>query len=666
MTTRERDPDPETPPHDARLLALLEHAFDVVALTDAEGAIEYASPAIERVLGVKDSDLIGVRWAERLHPEDDGPFRVRLGEAVQRPGASRAFEARLRHEDGSWRFVQGRVTNRLDKPAVRALIWNVRDVTGLRSAEELAREKHELNARLAAIVESSDDIIASKTLDGIVTSWNRGAERILGYTAQEIVGEHISILMPPDHMEDTQKILNRIRAGEQVNHYQTRRRRTDGAIIDVSLTVSPIRDASGTIVGASKIGRDITAEKRHREERERLLADAESAKASSEAANRMKDEFLAILSHELRSPLNAIVGWVKILGMGTPSPEEIREGIAVIDRNAKAQAQIIEDLLDISRIVSGNMRLDVQRVNLAEIIEAAIASAGPAAEAKGVRLTKLLDSHAGPVSGDPVRLQQVIWNLMTNAVKFTPKGGRVQVLLERVNSHLEVSVIDTGIGIRPEFLPHVFERFRQADSSSTRRHGGLGLGLAIVKNLVELHGGTVRVKSPGEGHGSTFVVCLPLMVLDEPKSSRRAGPREHDPDEFDCSDVPLEGIRVLVVDDEADARHLIRRVLEECGAEVIDADSAERAVGLLEAGPPDILVSDIGMPAQDGLDLIRSVRARYTAKKLPAVALTAFARAEDRRRALMAGFQTHVAKPVDPAELVAVVASLVERTGGKK
>ena len=240
--------------------------------------------------------------------------------------------------------------------------------------------------------------------------------------------------------------------------------------------------------------------------------------------------------------------------------EDLKEGLEVIDRNAKVQAQIIEDLLDISRIISGNLRLDVQRVNLAEVIEAAIAAVMPAAEAKGVRLKKVLDPLAGPVSGDPARLQQVVWNLLTNAVKFTPKGGRVQVLLERVNSHVEISVIDTGMGIRPEFLPHVFERFRQADSSTTRRHGGLGLGLAIVKQLAELHGGTVRAKSPGEGQGSTFVVSLPITVVHE-APPEKVRPKEHESDEFDCSDKPLSGIKVLVVDDEPDARQLVRRVL---------------------------------------------------------------------------------------------------------
>ena len=345
------------------------------------------------------------------------------------------------------------------------------DGTGRERAEELRQV-------LAAIVESSDDAIIAKTLDGVITSWNRGAERIFGYTADEIIGRHISVLMPPEHSRGHHQILERIRHGERVDHFETKRCSKDGRIIDVSLTVSPIRDADGTIIGASKVARDITERKRAEEERERLLAATQAARAEAEAANRMKDEFLATLSHELRTPLNAILGWAKILRSGKVDADDLEEGLAAIERNSQAQAQLIEDLLDISRIISGNLRLDVQRLNLAEVIEAALAAVMPAADAKGIRIHKVLDSLAGPVTGDPARLQQVVWNLLSNAVKFTPKGGQVQVLLERVNSHVEISVIDTGIGIQPEFLPHVFDRFRQADAGTdaAARRPGPGAG----------------------------------------------------------------------------------------------------------------------------------------------------------------------------------------------
>jgi PAS domain S-box-containing protein len=411
------------------------------------------------------------------------------------------------------------------------------------------------------------------------------------------------------------------------------------------------------------------AARRANAEKDRLLESERAARGEAERASRMKDEFLATLSHELRTPLNAILGWSQILRSGLRRPEDLAEGIDVIERNARAQTQIIEDLLDMSRIISGKIRLDVQRLGLAKIVGAAVETLRPTAEAKGVRLQVVLDPLAGPVSGDPNRLQQVFWNVLTNAVKFTPRGGRVQVLLERVDSHVEVSVIDTGEGIPPEFLPFVFERFRQADASTTRRHGGLGLGLSIVKQLVELHGGTVRAKSGGVGLGATFTVSLPLTVIhpDPNDQAVRIHPRAEAGTTTlsadDCSDVA--GVKVLVVDDEPDARLLVKRLLEDCRAVVVTAATATEAVGLVESEQPEVLVSDIGIPGEDGYSLIRRVRALPPERggNVPAIALTAYARAEDRVRAMMSGFQQHVAKPVEPAELVAVVAILAGRAG---
>jgi signal transduction histidine kinase/CheY-like chemotaxis protein len=406
--------------------------------------------------------------------------------------------------------------------------------------------------------------------------------------------------------------------------------------------------------------------KRAAEERDRLYNAAETARAEAEASNRMKDEFLATLSHELRTPLNAIVGWSKVLRSGKADANDMEEGLSAIERNSHVQAQLIEDLLDISRIISGKLRLDVQRLHLSDVIEAALAAVAPAATAKGVRIHKVLDSLAGAVMGDAARLQQIIWNLLSNAVKFTPRGGMVQVLLERVNSHVEVSVIDTGMGIPPEFLPHVFDRFRQADSTTTRRYGGLGLGLAIVKQLAELHGGGVRAKSPGEGKGATFTLMLPIAVVHpENADLGKARPKNADPMADYCQDRALKGLRVLVVDDEPDARQLIRLVLAKCEAEVAIASSASEARALIESFQPHVILSDVGMPGEDGYDLIRDVRVNHSAKELPAAALTAFARVEDRKRALLAGFQTHVSKPVDPEELTAVIASLAGRTGAR-
>jgi signal transduction histidine kinase/CheY-like chemotaxis protein len=341
-----------------------------------------------------------------------------------------------------------------------------------------------------------------------------------------------------------------------------------------------------------------------------LYQSAQDARSETEAASRMKDQFLATLSHELRTPLNAIVGWSRLLRSGRLDEDDVKQGLDAIDRNTKIQAQLIEDLLDISPIISGTLRLDIQQVSLAEVIDAALATVMPAADARGVRILKMFDSLAGPVTGDPARLQQVIWNLLSNAVKFTPNGGRIHVLLERVNSHVEITVTDTGIGIRPEFLAFVFDRFRQADASTTRRHGGLGLGLSIVKQQVEMHGGTIRAKSPGENLGSTFTVALPLLVLHDQESRGRVWPKEPIASELEFAPALLEGMTVLVVDDEPDARDLTKRLLAESRAEVVVAGSASEALGLLDRHRFHVMVSDIGMPDKDGYDLIREVRAR--------------------------------------------------------
>jgi CheY-like chemotaxis protein/two-component sensor histidine kinase len=375
----------------------------------------------------------------------------------------------------------------------------------------------------------------------------------------------------------------------------------------------------------------------------------------------MKDEFLANLSHELRTPLNAILGWSQVIASGRATEADLKQGMETIQRNAREQARLIEDLLDVSRIVSGKVRLDVQETDLSIVVQQALNSVRPSAEAKGIRLRQIIDPSIASVSGDPSRLQQVVWNLLSNAVKFTPKGGKVDVILQRVNSHIEITVTDSGIGIEPEFLPFLFERFRQADSSSTRTHSGLGLGLSIVKQLVELHGGTVQAQSRGANRGATFSVRLPLVpVRSEPS-------REHPTTGLaiavQAEPIDLSGVQILVVDDEADARELIKHVLTQHGAEVRVAGSAPQALEMLRAHRPDVLISDIGMPHMDGYDLIRRVRTLrpLAGKRLPAIALTAFARSVDRTRAIMAGYQMHMAKPIEPQELVATVASFAGR-----
>lgn len=507
---------------------------------------------------------------------------------------------------------------------------------------------------LAAIINSSDDAIVTKNLDGIVTSWNKGAERVFGYTAEEMIGQPILKVIPPDRKAEEPAILQRLRNGERVDHFDTIRMHKDGHQFDISLTISPVKNRAGEIVGASKIARDISLQKRA----ERILATANEETARQ---NQQKDEFLTTLSHELRTPLQSIIGWVQILQGGDLSDGELEEGLEVIGRAAKAQQHIIEDLLDMSRILSGKVRLDVQKIELGTVLEAALETVRPSALAKGVKLHSVIDPLGTPVSGDPQRMQQVFWNLLSNAIKFTPRGGRIEVLLQRVNSHLEVSITDTGIGIEADFLPHVFDRFRQADASTTRNHGGLGLGLAIVKQLVELHGGNVFAKSAGVAKGATFSVIVPRAAVAE--QTFAAARREEQRDRAERAIPALEGIAVLVVDDDEDSRAMVAKTLERAGGRITMAAGADDALRAVDANLPDVVVSDIGMPGKDGYALLEELRSRSVDKggKIPAAALTAYTRVEDRVQAMCAGFQILLPKPVDAAELVATVAALAKQ-----
>ncbi len=499
-----------------------------------------------------------------------------------------------------------------------------------------------------AIVDSSEDAIVSKNLQSIVMSWNKGAERVFGYSAEDMVGHSITRLLPADRQDEEKLILAQLERGVRVEHFETRRQRKDGTIIDVSLTISPIRDASGVVVGASKIARDITEQK--------------AAFEALQRADRFKTEFLTTLSHELRTPLNAILGWVQVL-KEDGNPQDVAEALPVIERNVRVQAQLIEDLLDLSRIETGKLNLDIKPVDLAAVVTSGIETVRPTATAKEIRLTSAFASVTGTVMGDKDRLQQIVWNLLTNAIKFTPRGGRVHVLIQRVNSHAEICVVDNGEGIAPEFLAQVFDRFRQADATTTRRHGGLGVGLSIVKHLTELHGGTVRVTSEGLGLGSTFSVDLPLQTMRMDGGETATGAHHADLDN-PVSRIDLRSIQVLVVDDERDSAAAVKKMLENHGAQVRAASSMEEALGEFSQSPPNVVISDIGMPIHDGYELIARLRALPGGQSVPVIALTALARSEDRARALRAGFQIHMAKPVDFAELVAVVHNLAAlRTG---
>jgi len=643
-------PNFRSPEATASLLsAIVASSDDAIISKDLKGIIQSWNPSAERIFGYTADEMIGkpitlLFSPDRLDEEYQILARLQRGERVDH------FETIRVHKDGT-------------PIVVSATISPIHDSQGnIVGASKVARDitkSCEMEGRFRAIVTSSDDAIISKDLNGTVRSWNQSAERMFGYTVEEMVGKPITVLFPPDRLDEEPKILEQLRRGQRVDHFETVRVCKDGRHLEVSVTISPIKGPTGLIIGVSKVARDITSIKRILRDREELLVRETAARAEAERVSQMKDEFLATLSHELRTPLNAILGWATIVRTeGACTPDLLKQGVEVIERNARAQAQLIEELLDMSRIINGKLRLDVQAVDLQLLISEAIETVRPAADAKGIRLSKVLDPKGAPITGDPNRLQQVFWNLLTNAIKFTPKGGRVQAFLRRVNSHVEISVVDSGQGITPEFLPHLFTRFSQADTSLARHHGGLGLGLALVKSLVELHGGNVNAASKGLGQGATFLVSLPLAAVSleniEPLQTlapltAAMGER---PD--------LGGFHVLVIDDEFDARLLIQHILANCHATVTMAASAAEGLEAVREHRPDMVISDIGMPGEDGFEFLSKLRqlADTEGGDTPAVALTALARAEDRRRALMAGFQMHLPKPVEAAELLAVVSNL--------
>jgi PAS domain S-box-containing protein len=636
---------------DARhFAAIIQSSDDAIISKDLNGTILSWNPAAERLFGYTALEIVGksVRTIippDRQSEEDDVLGAVGRGESVDH------FETVRLRKDGT------RVPVSLTVSPIRTSSGEI--VGASKIARDLSRAQTAQRdaGRLASIVDSSDDAIVSKDLNSIVTSWNAAAERMFGFPASEMVGQSIRRIIPDDRQQEEAEVLFRIRRGERVEHYETIRRRKDGTLVPVSLTVSPILDHNGAVVGASKIARDISERERSEREHQRLLTIAREA-------SQLKDEFLATLSHELRTPLNAIVGYVRMMQSDLLTGDKRTRAMDTVARNVSSLTHIVEDVLDVSRIISGKLRLDVQSVDLPPLIEYALETVRPAADAKGIRLIAIVDPRAAPVSGDPERLQQILWNLLSNAVKFTERGGQVQVRLERVNSHVELTVTDTGVGIPADFLPHVFDRFRQADGGINRARGGLGLGLAITRHLVELQGGRISAESAGPGRGAAFRIELPVRSAHAPAPSE---PREHpqSPQGHHQIAVPhLHGIRILAVDDDGDALTLVREILEATGATIATADSAQEALDLLELTTPDVLLADLGMPLMSGFDLIDRVRrsTRPATRDIPAVALTAYARSEDRVKALRSGFQLHLAKPVDPGELMAAMAALAKRT----
>jgi len=654
---------------DERFQLLVDNILDyAIFMLDTSGNVLTWNAGAQRIKGYAADEIIGQHFSkfypreqvERGHPQ----YELRVATEKGRFGE----EGWRVRKDGSLFWANVVITALRDKTGtLRGFGKVTRDLTQRKEHDEALRQSEE---RFRLLVEGvSDYAIFMLDANGHVVTWNAGAQRIKGYTPDEIIGKHFSIFYPPDATESGWP-EHELQLAMAHGKYEEEgwRIRKDGSRFWASVAITALRDGEGRLRGFAKLTRDLSHQKEaealvaHGAEREHLLEAERAARIEAQRAARMKDEFLATLSHELRTPLNAILGWTQLLRMPqTRAQQDLGQALGIIERNARAQVQLIDDLLDLSRILSGQLRLDVQRIALIDVIRAALESAQPGADAKGVRIESILDARRGVVSGDPGRLQQIVWNLLSNAVKFTPRGGKIQVLLERVNSHVEVTVSDTGMGIPLSFLPHVFDRFSQQDSTASRRHGGLGLGLAISKQLVELHGGTIHAKSAGEGRGATFIVRLPIvLVADDDNGDRDALPEHAHGDAPTLPD--LRGAQILVVDDEADARELVRRVLRNQGARVTTASSAEEALSMLRVSRPDLVISDIGLPGTDGYQFMRTLRAEEgSAQRLPALALTAFARADDRKRAMLAGYQAHLAKPFDTAELVLVAASLLQR-----
>jgi PAS domain S-box-containing protein len=644
---------------------------DAVIASDLDGRVSFLNASAEALTGWTAPEAIG-------HSLDD-VFKIineETREPVQNPASlvmrsghvlGVANHTVLIHRDGSERPIADSAAPIRDSAGVVVgAVLVFRDVTEQRQAEDALAEQREW---LETTIESIGDAVIATDMQGRISFMNPVAEHLTGWRLDDargracaeifrIVNEHTR------HAVDSpvQRVLAEGVVVGLANH--TVLIAKDGAERPIDDSGAPIRNRSGRIVGVVLVFRDITARRRAEAEkhnvaaeRERLLESERAARADAERASRVKDEFVAMVSHELRTPLNAILGWTHLMSQSRDDRDILVRGLDVIIRNTRVQAQLISDLLDMSRIVSGKLRLTIEKVEMRPLVEGAIETVQQAADAKRIAIRRQIEA-TNAIAGDPARIQQIVWNLLWNAVKFTPEGGTVSVGLRQRGFDVEVTVTDTGVGIRPEFLPHIFDRFEQGNPSITRRFGGLGLGLAIAKHLVGLHGGTIGVESEGEGKGARFTVLLPTGSLIETSSGATQPASDASP--ATGGGDALQGMRILVVEDEQDTLEFVRRFLASRGAEVVAATSAAEALALLPKARVNVLVSDIGLPDVDGYDLLREVRRMDASASggIPAIALTAYARAEDRLLAFRAGYQAHVAKPVDPEELVAAIVDL--------
>jgi PAS domain S-box-containing protein len=633
--------------------AIFTHSNEPIAILDPRGFYQEQNAAHAQLIGYTDEELRNKTPAIHLGDEVFGEIVRALAETGEYRG-----EALSKTRTGEVRHIElsaFAMRNGDGEPV--CYVGIKRDITS-RKQTEAALERNE--AQLTDFFENSAVAMHWVGPDGTVIRVNQAELDMLGYDREEYEGHHIAEFHV--NRDVIQDILNRLQAGEVLKNYEAQLRCKDGSIKDARINSSAYFEG-GNFVHTRCFTHDNTERKRAQKESEELFARERIARAEAEQANRLKDEFLATLSHELRTPLNAVIGWSRMLNSGRLDPDSSRHALEVIERNAWAQKQIIEDILDVSRVITGKLQLNLGPVDLVTVVDAALDAMRPAMEAKDIKIETIIDASLRMVSGDADRLQQVVWNVLSNAAKFTPAGGQVEISVSQGATHVLVQVKDSGPGIDPTFLPHVFERFRQADGSTTRTHGGLGLGLAIVRHLVELHGGTITVENRADRSGAVFTIRLPLPsgelrqeALVSAASIFRDGQAEP---------PTLEGLEILLVDDETDTLDLISVELAQYGAKVTAVPSAEDALRALEGSKFDLIISDIGMPVIDGYGLIRQIRKLdgNQNQRIPAVALTAYARVQDRMRAILAGYSTHIAKPVEANELVTVVAGLAGRLG---
>jgi PAS domain S-box-containing protein len=629
-----------------RLRATFDQAAVGIVVADSHGHLLEANDRFCEILRVSPEDLHRLSFAQITHPEDRAAMQAQVQALLAAEASHRAFEQRYVRTDGSG--IWGRTTLTLLREAsgeVPRFIGIIEDITNRKETEQALRDaraqEEELRHRLAAIVESSDDAIISKTLEGVIATWNRGAQRMFGYAAEEIVGKSVTLLIPPDQPDEEPAILQRLRRGERIEHYETIRVRKDGSLLEVSLTVSPVKDLNGKIIGASKIAREITQRKRMEAALREEIAHRKTAETALREADRRKDEFLATLAHELRNPLAPIRHAALISRAPGATDAQKRWSGEVIDRQVRQMSLLLEDLLDISRITRGTLHLRTEMIELAEVVQVAVEAARPAIDSKRHGFSSQLPAEPVHFFADPLRLSQVLTNLLTNAAKYTGPEGQIRLRASCAAETLTISVLDTGVGLSADAIKGVFEMFSQVASSRDHAEGGLGIGLALAKGLVGLHGGEIEARSAGIGHGSEFIVRLPLRTMDVAPQK----PSIH------SSSTPVPARRVLIADDNRDAAETLAMLLQMDGHEVTVVHNGKDALEALSTLQPEVALLDIGMPELSGYDVARRVRQGSLGRAVTLIAVTGWGQDRDKTQALAAGFNHHFTKPVDTDRL---------------